>query len=55
VIESPGGDQFTINFMRDYVNATNRKADARLEGDTWIVVIDDTDIYEVPRAAIEGG
>jgi len=55
VIESPAGDQFTINFMRDYVNATNRKADARLEGDTWIVVIDDTDVYEVPRAAIEGG
>lgn len=55
VIESQAGEQFTINFMRDYVNATNREADARLEGDTWIVVIDATDVYEVPRAAIEGG
>ena len=49
------GEQFTINFMTDYVNATNRKAEARLEGDTWIVTIDDADVYEVPLAAIEGG
>ena len=55
VVQDPKGEQFTINFMRDYVNATNRKADARLEGDTWIVTIDDTDVYEVPLAAIEGG
>ena len=55
VILSPAGEQFTINFMSDYVNATNRTAEARLEGDTWIVVIDDTDVYEVPLAAIEGG
>jgi hypothetical protein len=55
VVQSQAGEQFTINFMRDYVNATNREADARLEGDTWIVVIDGTDVYEVPLAAIEGG
>lgn len=55
VVRSQAGEQFTINFMSDYVNATNRKAEARLEGDTWIVVIDDTDVYEVPLAAIEGG
>jgi hypothetical protein len=55
VVQSPAGEQFTINFMSDYINATNRKAEARLEGDTWIVVIDDTDVYEVPLAAIEGG
>lgn len=55
VVQSRAGEQFTINFMSDYVNATNRKAEARLEGDTWIVVIDDTDVYEVPLAAIEGG
>jgi hypothetical protein len=55
VVQSPAGEQFTVNFMSDYVNATNRKAEARLEGDTWIVVIDDTDVYEVPLAAIEGG
>ena len=54
VIRSRAGEQFTINFMSDLINATNRKAEARLEGDTWIVVIDDTDIYEVPLAAIEG-
>jgi len=55
VILSPSGEQFTINFMSDYINATNRRADARREGDTWIVTIDDTDVYEVPLAAIEGG
>jgi hypothetical protein len=55
VIRSRAGEQFTINFMTDYVNATNRKAEARLVGDTWIVVIDHTDVYEVPLAAIEGG
>lgn len=55
VVQSRAGEQFTINFMSDYVNATNRKAEARLEGDTWIVVIDATDVYEVPLAAIEGG
>jgi hypothetical protein len=55
VVQSRAGEQFTINFMHDYINATNRTADARLEGDTWIVVIDDTDVYEVPLAAIEGG
>lgn len=55
VIQSQAGEQFTINFMSDYINATNRKADARLEGDTWIVTIDGTDVYEVPLATIEGG
>ena len=40
------------NFMSD---ATNRKADARFVGDTWIVTVDDVDVYEVPLAAIEGG
>ena len=55
VVQSRNGDQFTINFMTDYVNATNREVDARLEGDTWIVTIDNRDVYEVPRAAIEGG
>lgn len=55
VVQSQAGEQFTINFMHDYVNATNRKAEARLKGDTWIVVIDDADVYEVPLAAIEGG
>ena len=55
VVESLAGEQFTVNFMSDYVNATNREVEARLEGDTWIVVIDGADVYEVPLAAIEGG
>ena len=33
VIQNQKGEQFTINFMKDYINATNREADARLEGD----------------------
>lgn len=55
VVQGPGGEQFTINFMTDYVNATNRKADARRDGDTWTVTIDGGDVYEVPLAFIEGG
>jgi hypothetical protein len=55
VVQNQRGEQFTINFMSDYVNATNREVDARLEGDTWIVTIDGGEVYEVPLAAIEGG
>jgi hypothetical protein len=54
-VQSPAGEQFTINFMTDYVNATNREVDARLEGDTWTVTTDGGEVYEVPLAAIEGG
>ena len=55
VVVSPSGEQFTINFLSDIVNATNRKADASLNGDLWTVTIDDGDVYEVPMAAVEGG
>jgi hypothetical protein len=55
VIRNQRGEQFTINFMKDYVNATNREAEARLDGDTWIVTIDGAEVYEVPRAFLEGG
>jgi hypothetical protein len=55
VVQNQRGEQFTINFMADYVNASNRQVDARLDGDTWIVTIDTDEVYEVPLAAIEGG
>ncbi len=55
VIQNQRGEQFTINFMKDYVNATNRKAEARLDGDTWTVTIDGAEVYQVPLAFIEGG
>lgn len=55
VVQNPAGEQFTINFMKDYVNATNREAEATLEGDLWTVVINGEEVYEVPLAAIEGG
>ena len=55
VVHNEAGERFSINFMSDYINATSRKADARLKGDTWIVTIDKKDVYEVPLAAIEGG
>lgn len=55
VVQNQLGEQFTINFMTDYVNATNREVDARLEGDTWIVTVSNGELYEVPLAAIEGG
>ena len=55
VVISPAGERFTINFLTDSVNATNREADANLNGDLWTVTIADGDVYEVPLAAIEGG
>jgi hypothetical protein len=55
VIQNPRKEIFTINFMKDYINAANREAEARMEGDTWIVTIDGEEVYEVPLAAIEGG
>ena len=55
VVQNQQGDQFTINFMTGYVNATNREVEAILEGDTWTVTVADGEVYEVPLAAIEGG
>lgn len=31
------------------------QVEARLEGDTWIVLVNGQDRYEVPLALIEGG
>lgn len=55
VIQNQLGEIFTINFMKDYVNATNRQVKARLEGDTWIVTVENGEVYEVPLALIQGG
>ena len=55
VVQNQLGEQFTINFMTDYVNATNREVDARLEGDTWILHFANGEVWEVPLAMIEGG
>nr|WP_241263380.1 hypothetical protein [Parahaliea mediterranea] len=56
VVTSPGGEEFTFNFMADYVNATKgRQVDAQLYGDTWHVIVDGAEEYRVPLAAIEGG
>ena len=55
VVQNRQGEQFTINFMTDYVNATNREVDAKLDGDTWTVTLENGEVYEVPLAAIEGG
>ncbi len=55
VVQNQAGEQFTINFMTDYVNAANREVEARLENDTWILEFDNGELWEVPRAAIEGG
>ncbi len=55
VVQNQLGEQFTINFMTDYVNATNRELEARLEGDTWILDFSNGEVWEIPLAAIEGG
>jgi hypothetical protein len=54
-VQNQLGEQFTINFMTDYVNATNREVEARLEGDTWILNFANGEVWEVPLAMIEGG
>ena len=55
VIEDPEGETFTINFLTDTVNATNREVEASLDGDVWTVTVDGTRVYEVMVALIEGG
>jgi hypothetical protein len=55
VVQNQQGEQFTINFMSDYVNATNRAVEAKLVNDTWILSFANGEIWEVPRALIEGG
>jgi hypothetical protein len=55
VVQNQLGEQFTINFMTDYVNATNREVEATLEGDTWILRFANGEVWEVPLALIEGG
>ena len=55
VVQNQLGEQFTINFMTAYVNATNRELKAELEGDTWILRFANGEVWEVPLAAIEGG
>ena len=55
VVQNQLGEQFTINFMTGYVNATNREVEAELEADTWILHFANGEVWEVPLAAIEGG
>lgn len=55
VVQNQLGEQFTINFMSNYVNATNREVKAHLEGDTWILDFANGEVWKVPLAAIEGG
>jgi hypothetical protein len=55
VVQNQLGDQFAINFMTDYVNATNREVEARLDGDTWHLEFENGEVWEVPLAAIDGG
>jgi hypothetical protein len=55
VIQSQLGKQFTINFMKGYVNATVGEVKAKRHGDLWTLTRDNGEVYEVPLAAIEGG
>lgn len=55
VITGPTGEEFTINFLQDGVNATAGEVDAQLDQDTWTVILRELERYEVPLAAIEGG
>jgi hypothetical protein len=54
VVQNQAGEQFTLNFMTDYVNASNRPVTARLDGDLWTLEFENGEVWEVPLAAIEG-
>ena len=55
VVQNLSGEQFTINFMSEYINSSNRELQAHQEGDIWILEFDNGEIWEIPQAAIEGG
>lgn len=55
VVLSPAGETFTINIMADYINATNREVESKLVDDNWVIDVDKTETYIIPRAAVEGG
>jgi hypothetical protein len=55
VVQNQLGEQFTINFTTDYINATNREVKARMDDDVWILDFANGEVWEVPLAAIEGG
>ena len=55
VVQNQLGEQFTINFMQDYVNASNRQVEAQKKDDTWILEFANGEVWEVPLAAVNGG
>jgi hypothetical protein len=55
VVQNQSGEQFTINFMNNYINATNRKLESKQVDDTWILEFENGEVWEVPVAAITGG
>lgn len=55
VIREPTGNEVTVNFMRTYINAAQRRVRGELHEDTWWIVLDNALEYKVPLAAIEGG
>lgn len=54
-VQNQLGETFTINFLSDTVNASNRELKARLKDDTWTLDFANGETWEIPRAAIEGG
>jgi hypothetical protein len=54
VVQNPAGEQFTINFMSDYIAASNRSPTGRLVGDTWLLKFSNGEVWQVPLAVIEG-
>ena len=55
VVQNQVGEQFTINFLKNGVNATNREVKAKLVDDMWILNFANGEVWEIPRAAVEGG
>jgi hypothetical protein len=54
VVQNQAGEQFTINFMADCINAINREVKLRLEDDLRTLEFENGEVWEEPLAAIEG-
>lgn len=53
-VQNQTGEQFTINLMKDYVNASNRELTATLKGDTWELNFANGEVWKIPVAALTG-
>lgn len=55
VVTAPSGDELTINILPDYVNTGFGPSESTFEDYQWTVTVPGAGVFEIPRAAVEGG